>query len=184
MPLPPGHWRLCKISSLGRFQRMTSFTSLLKHVPAIYRGLCLTKKKKEKKKSFSCWTLKAEGSYRHQSNEQLAACSLPQAQGAIIPAGRWQSATHHSGAEAVAAVTSRHAPAAVSDQQNSSHRDPDSTLHSPAPPPQSTLNIPNFHTRRICKTSSSQDHTPADSTNLTWIFAHFCSLLERGWGNK
>lgn len=46
---------------------MTSFTSLLKHVPAIYRGLCLTKKEKEKKKIFLL--LDAEGRRELQAPE-------------------------------------------------------------------------------------------------------------------
>lgn len=163
---------------------MTSFTSLLKHVPGIYRRLCLPKK------ALSRWPLKAERSHRHQRNDQQAACSLPASTGTSYPCSQ-VTECHTSPEETqVGAGSSSQSPLQLHPvpAQLSTHRaSPDSTLHSssPAPPPQSTLNILNFHRRGICKSSSSQAHAPADFTNLLSTFARwiFSSLLGKGWDN-
>lgn len=93
MPLPPGHLRLCKIRSPSGFQRMTSLTSLLKHVSDIYRGLCLAKNL-----SPGHWRQKEVTGTRVMTGKLLV--HFLQAQGPIIPAARWQNTTHHCGGEA------------------------------------------------------------------------------------
>lgn len=105
-----------------------------------------------------------------------------QAQGPIIPAARWQGPHIPLQERQVGPVSSSQCPLQLL-WVPSTLRDsltPLCTAH-----PQSTLNTLHFHRRRICKSSGSQAHIPADFTNLILIFARwiFCSLLAKGWGN-
>lgn len=175
MPLPPGH--CVKLEALAGFRGWP-------HLPPC-SNLCLVSTggcASQKNLSLAGhWEQKGVTGTRAMTSKLLV--HFRQAQGGITPAARYR----------VPHITLE-VPGGTSDQQAvpspavSTHRvPPDSTLHSssPAPPPWSTLNTLNFHRRRICKSSSSQAHAPADFTNLILTFARwvFCSLLGKGWDN-